>query len=435
MAEQSTLSTEDKKENKKNAKPKADKFTSYQVFVVAILALMQFTIILDFMILSPLGDILMKTLSITDAQFGSVVSAYALSAGVSGLLAAGFADKFDRKKLLLFFYVGFIVGTVFCGLAYSYETLLLARIVTGVFGGVVGSIGMAIITDVFAINQRGRVVGLVQMGFAGSQVLGVPIGLKLANLWGWHSTFFMVVALAIIIGAGIILKLRPINEHLKLQQDKNAFQHLWHTVRKRDYRIGFLATALLSMGGFMIMPFSTAFLVNNIHISQADLPTIFFITGIASIVIMPLIGKLSDSIDKFKLFAMGTFVASIMVLIYTNLPVVPLWGVILVNVIMFMGIMGRMVPSVALNSAIPAMYDRGAYMSINSSLQQMAGGVGAIVAGFVVVRPDQTSPLQNFNLLGYMMVGIFLLCMFFVYRVSEMIKNRAATETLAKETV
>ncbi|PBQ34930.1 MFS transporter [Sphingobacteriaceae bacterium] len=407
-----------------------DKFTSYQVFVLVILALIQFTIILDFMILSPLGDILMKTLKITDAQFGSVVSAYALSAGVSGLIAAGFADKFDRKKLLLFFYIGFIAGTFFCGLAYNYETLLLARILTGVFGGVVGSIGMAIITDVFVINQRGRVMGFVQMGFAASQVLGVPIGLKLATHWGWQSTFFMVVALAFVIGAAVVAKLKPINEHLKIQQDKNAFEHLWHTVRKRDYRIGFLATALLSMGGFMIMPFSTAFLVNNIHIAQDDLPMIFLYTGIASIIIMPLIGRLSDSIDKFKLFSIGTLVAAIMVLVYTNLAPVPLWTVILVNVIMFMGIMGRMVPSVALNSAIPEMYDRGAYMSINSSLQQMAGGFGAIIAGFVVLRPSPISPLQNFDILGYMMVGVFLLCMVFVYRVSQMIKAR---ELKAKE--
>jgi predicted MFS family arabinose efflux permease len=151
-------------------------FTSYQVFIIAILALLQFTIILDFMIISPLGDLLMKKLDLVPSQFGSIVSVYAISAGVSGILAAGFADKFDRKKLLLFFYTGFLLGTVFCGLAWSYHTLLIARLVTGVFGGVVGSISMAIITDVFSLQQRGRVMGFVQMAFAGSQILGVPIG-------------------------------------------------------------------------------------------------------------------------------------------------------------------------------------------------------------------------------------------------------------------
>ncbi|MBL7933170.1 MAG: MFS transporter [Bacteroidia bacterium] len=404
---------------------KAPLFTPYQAFVVAILALMQFTIILDFMILSPLGDILMKTLKITDAQFGTVVSAYALSAGASGLLAAGFADKFDRKKLLLFFYTGFILGTIFCGMANSYATLLIARIVTGIFGGVVGSIGMAIITDVFSINQRGRVMGFVQMGFAASQVLGIPIGLKIASAMGWHWTFFMVVIFGALIGIVTVIKLKPVNEHLKLQSDKNAFMHLWHTIQKRDYRIGFLATAFLSLGGFMIMPFTTAFLVNNVNIAQDDLSTIFFCTGIGSVIIMPLIGKISDSIDKFKLFTIGTILAGVMVIIYTNLTPVPLWIVIMINVVMFMGIMGRMVPSVALNSAVPGMADRGAYMSINSSLQQAAGGIGAIVAGLIVMRPDQSSPLQNFNILGYIMVAVFLLCMYFVYRVSKIVEKKA----------
>ena len=399
-------------------------FTPYQKFVIVLVALLQFTVILDFMILSPLGDILMKNLAMSTQQFGSVVSAYALSAGVSGILAAGFADKFDRKKLLLFFYAGFILGTLFCGLAYSYETLFIARIVTGVFGGVIGSISMAIVTDLFSLQQRGRVMGFVQMAFAGSQILGIPIGLVLANLWGWHATFYMVVGLASVIALTTIFKLKPLTEHLKLQSDKNALQHLWHTVKKKDYRVGFLATALLSMGGFMLMPFTSAFIVNNVHISQERLPIIFLCTGISSIIIMPIIGKISDRIDKFKLFAIGSILASVMVLIYTNLPPSPIWVVIVVNMVLFMGIMSRMVPATALSSAVPEMYDRGAYMSVNASLQQMAGGLAAIFAGLVVVQQTKTGPIENFNVLGYVMIGITLLCIYLVYRVSELVKKK-----------
>src|SRR6188768_2478006 len=191
-------------------------FSPYQVFIIVILAFLQFTIILDFMIISPLGDLLMKKLDLGTSQFGSVVSIYAISAGVSGILTAGFADKFDRKKLLLFFYTGFLLGTVFCGLAWSYHTLLIARLVTGVFGGVVGSISMAIITDVFSLQQRGRVMGFVQMAFAGSQILGVPIGLLLANKWGWNSTFFMVAGLAVLIGMAVVIRMKPVTAHLAM---------------------------------------------------------------------------------------------------------------------------------------------------------------------------------------------------------------------------
>jgi predicted MFS family arabinose efflux permease len=413
------------KADKAKAKPDKIPFTDYQRVIIVILAFLQFTIILDFMIISPLGDILMKTMGLSTSQFGSVVSAYAISAGISGILAAGFADKFDRKRLLLFFYTGFIIGTAFCAVAYNYQTLLLARIVTGIFGGVIGAISMAIITDVFSLNQRGRVMGFVQMAFAGSQILGIPIGLFLATTWSWHATFIMVVVLAIFIGIAVVLKLQPITEHLKLQSDKNALQHLWHTIQKRDYRIGFMATALLSLGGFMLMPFTSAFIVNNVQIPQDHLPIIFMFTGLSSIIIMPLVGKLSDRIDKYKIFFGGTLLAMIMVLVYTNLTPVPIWVVIAINMILFMGIMSRMVPATALNSAVPEMYDRGAFMSINASLQQMAGGVAAIFAGFVVVQQTKTSPLQHFNILGYVMVVIMLLSLYLVYRVSELVKLKA----------
>lgn len=402
---------------------KAEKFSSYQVFVAAMLALLQFTVVLDFMILSPLSDILMKDLHMTTSQFGSVVSAYAFSAGIAGFLAAGFADKFDRKKLLLFFYFGFIGGTVFCGLANSYEALLLARIVTGVFGGVISSISMAIVTDLFSLQQRGRAMGLVQMAFAGSQILGIPIGLWLATTWNWHATFFMVVAISVILLFLIISKMQPVTAHLAAQHDKNPLQHLWHTVQKKDYRIGFLATAILSMGGFLLMPFTSAFLVNNVQVAQEQLPLIFLFTGISSIIIMPLIGRISDRIDKYRLFTIGSLIATVLIVIYTNLTPVPLWTVILINMILFTGVMSRMVPATALNSAIPAVADRGAYMSVNASLQQLAGGLAAVFSGFVVVQDNPGAPLRNFDVLGYIMVGFMLWCLYLVFRVNSIVKR------------
>jgi predicted MFS family arabinose efflux permease len=399
-------------------------FTSYQKIIILLLAILQFTIVLDFMILAPLGDILMKSMNMSTKQFGTVVSAYAISACISGIFAAGFADKFDRKKLLLFFYTGFILGTYFCAISYNYETLFIARIITGLFGGVIGSISMAIITDIFSIHQRGKVMGFVQMAFGGSQILGIPIGLVLANYWSWHATFYMVLILAFILGIALVIKLKPLTEHLKLINNKNALQHLLQTIKKKDYRIGFLATALLSMGGFMIMPFSTAFMVNNIHIAQSQVAIIFFFTGIFSIIIMPIVGKLSDKYDKLLIFGIGTIIAIVMVVIYTHLSPVPIWLVIIVNIVLFIGIMSRMVPATALNSSVPDAYDRGAYMSINSSLQQFAGGVAALFSGLVVVQKSKNSPIENFDILGYVMVILMLLCFYFVYKVNRLLKKR-----------
>lgn len=419
----------------KQQKQETIPFTGYQKIVIFILAITQFTVILDFMVMSPLGDMLMKSMNLKPSAFGVAVSAYAFSAGISGLLTAGFADKFDRKKLLLFFYIGFIVGSICCGVAHTYVLLVAARVITGLFGGVIGSISMAIITDLFSLQQRGRVMGFVQMGFGASQVLGIPIGLYLANALGWEAPFLMVASLAIIIAIFIMIKVEPVTKHLALQHDRSVFVHLWHTVAKSDYRIGFTATALLSIGGFMMMPFGSAFAINNLHVTNEQLPLLFMISGVSTLIIMPLVGRLSDKVSKFKLFMGASVWTMIMCVLYTNLSVTPFYLVVVFNILMMMGVMSRMIPSSALTSAVPEMEDRGAFMSINSSLQQIAGGVAAAVAGMIVIQPHKAAPLQNYNLVGYVIVGISILSILLMYRVSELVRKKAGNKAVAKEEV
>lgn len=419
----------------KNTKKQAVPFTSYQKFAVFILAITQFTVILDFMVMSPLGDILMKSMQLKPTHFGLVVSAYAFSAGISGLLTAGFADKFDRKKLLLFFYTGFILGTILCGIVNSYALLVAARIFTGLFGGVIGSISMAIVTDLFSMQQRGRVMGFIQMAFGASQIFGIPLGLYIATAWDWHAPFLWVAAMAAIIAILIALKLKPLTEHLAIQNKNSAFQHLIHTISKREYRIGFAATAILSVGGFMLMPFGSAFAINNLKITEQQLPLLFMIAGLSTLIIMPIIGKLSDKIDKFKIFTAASIWTILTVAVYTNLAETPFWLVAIVNVLMMMGVMSRMVPSTALVTSIPAKEDRGAFMSINSSLQQISGGIAAAFAGTIVVQKENFSPLEHYNTLGFIIIGISILSIFLLSRVNQHLKKHPEQDSEAILTV
>lgn len=397
-------------------------FTKYQKMVMTLLAVIQFTIILDFMVISPLGAILMKVLSVKPSQFGLVVSVYAFSAGISGLLAAGFADKYDRKKLLVFFYIGFILGTLLCAIAPNYQTLLIARIVTGLFGGVVGSVSLAIVADLFPMQVRGRVMGFIQMSFAVSQVLGIPIGLLLANSYGWHAPFMMLVGLGLLVLLGLIKVLKPVNEHLLEKVERNALKHLGKTITKKYYVLAFATTALLSIGGFMLMPFSTAFLVNNVKITQEQLPWIFMITGLGSMIFLPMIGKFSDKVGKYSIFTGGTIVAMVMVTIYTNLSVTSLWSIIVINVILFAALMSRMIPSTALMTAIPSLQDRGAFMGINSSIQQIAGGVASIFAGLIVVQQNG-GILEHFDTLGYICSGVMVICLCMMYFINKIVSS------------
>src|SRR5579862_8354814 len=342
------------------ASPRAG-FTPYQKFVIAILAFLQFSIILDFMIMSPLGAIIMPALDISPAQFGAAVSVYAFSAGISGILAAGFADRFDRKRLLLFFYGGFTLGTALCAIAPNYHVLLAGRIVTGLFGGVIGSVVLAIVTDLFTLQLRGRVMGFVQTAFAASQVLGIPAGLFLSNHWNWHVAFGALVALSIAGMAAVLLLMKPVNGHLLLKQDKNAFRHLIATVAQPRYWLAFSVTTLLATGGYMLMPFGSAYTVHNLGIDIVHLPTIYLVSGLFSIVMGPLVGRASDAFGKYPTFVFGSAVSITMVLIYTHLGHVSLVTAIVVNVLLFVGIFSRMIPSQALMSAIPDPAHRGSF--------------------------------------------------------------------------
>jgi predicted MFS family arabinose efflux permease len=410
------------------------KFSRYQITVVAILAFLQFTVVLDFMILSPLGALLLKELGVTTAQFGLVVSAYAFSAGAAGLLSAGFADRFDRKKLLLFFYSGFVLGTVLCGIAPSYPFLLMARMVTGLFGGVIGSISFAIIADLFPFEARGRVMGVVMSAFAASQVLGIPAGLYLSNTLGWHAPFLMIAGVSAVVGVLIFTQLRPIDEHLKNPAGRNAVRHLFATLARPRYQWGFASTMLLAVGGFMLMPFGSAFSVHNLGISLEKLPAVYMATGVAAIVAGPVMGRVSDTLGKYATFVAGSGLGLVLVLYYTHLGVTPLWFVIALNIVLFTAITARMISSQALSSAVPEPQDRGAYMSISSSLQQLAGGVASSAAG-VIVSQTGDGPIEHYDRLGYVVSAAMIATVLFMYKINRMVLGGARPPAAAQAPV
>jgi predicted MFS family arabinose efflux permease len=411
---------------------KKEGFSKYQVFIITILALLQFTIILDFMVLSPLGERLLDQLHISTSQFGFAVSAYAFSAGASGLLAAGFADKFDRKKLLLFFYVGFVVGTMLCAMAPTYLFLLTARIVTGIFGGVLGSVSFAIISDLFKYNQRGRVMGFVQSAFAASQVLGLPIGLLLANLFDWHAPFWMISGLGVILGVIIVVYMKPINKHLEIKSDRNPFGHMLKIVSNANYLKAFLATIFMSTAGFMMMPFGTAYNVHNMGLTRAQLPTLYIVTGFFTILFGPLTGKLSDKIGSYKVFFIGSIISMIMVGVYSKLGLTPLGMVIVINIILFVGIMSRMISGSALMTAIPEPEDRGAFMSVQASIHQFSGAVAAAVGGLIVVQ-QADGRLEHYDRLCYVVLGTMVLAIGLVYVLHKYVQQKVAKSSNEQE--
>jgi predicted MFS family arabinose efflux permease len=406
-------------------------FTRYQKFVIAVLAFLQFTIILDFMIISPLGALLLRDLHISTRQFGLVVSVYAFSAGASGLLAAGFADKFDRKRLLLFFYAGFLLGTLLCAVADSYTFLLGARIVTGVFGGVVGSIVMAITADLFPLEVRGRVMGTIQTAFAASQVMGLPLGVILATRWGWHAPFGMILVVGVPVGAVIAARLRPIVEHLKVPSTRNPVRHLVATVSQGRYLRTFLATTMLTTGGFMLMPFGSTFTVENLGIPFDRLKWIYLSTGVVTLVAGPLLGKLADAIGKYKLFVAGTVAGAALVGVYCSWGRTALLPVLVLNAVLFVAITSRIISASALISGVPDLPDRGAFMAVNSAMQQFSGGLASSLAGLIVVQAAD-GHLLHYDVLGYVVMTAMALTIALMYPIHRAVMRKATLAAATK---
>lgn len=407
-------------------------FSRYETFIIAIISLLQFTVILDFMVMAPLGALLIRILHITPSRFGWVVSAYAFSAGIAGILAAGFADKFDRRKMLLFFYTGFIIGTLLCGVAPTYHFLLIARMITGIFGGVLFSINMAIISDLFPLEKRGRVMGFVQMAFAVSQVAGIPLGLLLANRFGWHTPFLMIVGFCVVIGIAIVCWMRPIDGHLKERAVQQPLAHLLRTASKKEYIRAFLVTTFLSTGGFLMMPYSSAFLVHNVGVGEEILPIVFIVAGFAGLFTGPLIGKWSDRLGKFRVFIAGSILSAIMVPVITRLGITPLWEVLVLNTLMYTAVFSRMIPSQALVSAVPDRNDRGAFMSINSSVQQLGGGIASLIGGWIISQ-NATGQLVRYDTLGWVTIGAFVVCAVLMYSVNRAVTAQHAANPVTQD--
>jgi predicted MFS family arabinose efflux permease len=375
------------------------------------------------MTLPALSAILLTKLQITTKEFGFVVSAYAFSAGTSAFLATAFSDRFDRKNLLLIYYGGFLLGMLLCATANSLLALIIARIVTGAFGGVVAAIIFAIVADLFQNNQRGRVMGFVQLAFAASLVAGLPLALYLATNFNWRLTYWIFFFFGILIFLVVLFFVNPVNTHLKNTSKDQLLTHSLHIVRNRDYWTVFLNNIFLVLGDTMYMTFSSVYSTNNLGVGLDQLPLLYGAGGLATILLSPLIGRLSDRYGKFRIFTIGTAVAIVLVAVYSNLTHIPFWLVVVLHTLLFIGINARMIASTALATVVPEKNDRGAFMALDSSFQQVAGGVAATAAGWIVFQASD-GIIQGFQSLGWTVIGVMVITIGLMYFIHRIVQRR-----------
>ncbi|HET6723786.1 MAG TPA: MFS transporter [Chitinophagaceae bacterium] len=379
-----------------------------ETWIIVLLAAINFTHILDFMIMMPLGNYLMPFFDITPKQFSFLVGAYPITAFFSGFAAAFFVDKHDRKKVLVFAYLGFLIGTLACGTSTTYGLLLASRILTGLFGGLIGAQVLSIVADLFGYERRGAAMGAVMSSFAIASTIGVPLALYLANIFSWHAPFIFVVAIGVVIVLLIIKFIPVMDSHIQEKDDtKHRFHVLLNVVQNREQSLALLFSALVMMGHFLIIPFINPYLEFNKHYSKDITPLIYFFGGIASFCAALMLGKLSDRVGKLKVFSWSVFFSFAMVWIITNLPVLPFSIVILFFALWFIVATGRAVTAQAMISNVVSPEQRGSFMTFNSSVQQLGTGIASLLAGFIVTK-DSAGKLYRYEWVGYISIVVLL---------------------------
>lgn len=380
------------------------------------LAAMNFTNIMDFMIMMPLGPQLMRIFDINTQQFGLIVSSYTFSAGFSGFCAAFFVDRFDRKKFLQFLYAGFLLGTLACGLAHTYELLMAARIFTGLFGGVLGAVILAIVGDVIPFERRGTAMAFIMAAFSAASVFGVPFGLWIANQFGWNMPFLFLVALALPVQFCIYKFVPSLSSHTTAAKENNIMQILRNLTSDANQRKAVTLMVVVMFGHFSIIPFLSPYMVSNVGFTENQLSYIYLFGGILTIVTSPYIGKLSDRIGKRKVFTWFVAFCCIPVLFITGMPRVEIWIALIATSIFFAMSSGRFIPAQAMVTATVQPKNRGSFMSIVSSMQQLSAGIASYIAGVIVVK-QPNGEMLHYNWVGYMSVAAALVTLLLVRRI------------------
>jgi predicted MFS family arabinose efflux permease len=387
-----------------------------ETLVLALLAAVQFTSIVDFMVVMPLGPQLMRKLAIDPLRFGLIVSSYTLSAGLAGFLASSVLDRYGRKTVFLTLYAGFLLGTLLCGLARGYWTLLAARVVTGGFGGLLGGVALAMIADIFPEERRGRATGILMSAFALASVAGVPIGIYLGNRYGWHVPFLVLAALGAPVLILAVRALPPMRDHLHGGAHLHPLTKLYETFSRPNHLRAFALTVSIMLGGFAVIPYVSVSLVANAGVTEANLPLVFVTGGLLTLLGSPIIGRLADHYGKLPVFRVVATITVAVMIAVTNLGRVPLaMAVGLVGTLMLCNA-GRMIAALAMITGSVENRNRGGFMSANSAVQQLSAGLGAYLGGRILVKASDGS-LQHFDRVGLIAVVMTLLSLWLAGRV------------------
>jgi predicted MFS family arabinose efflux permease len=382
-------------------------------FILYILASVNFTHIMDVMIMMPLGDVFMETFSISPKQFSLLVSSYAIAAFCSSIIAVSYLDTFDRRNALLLMYGGMVIGTILCATSTSYEMLLALRFVTGFFGGVIGALALSVVSDVFEFERRGKAMGTLMAGFSAAAALGVPVGLYLADVFSWRIPFLIIGGVGVILWFLIFFRFPKMIGHFsQLNLNRSLFRILRSILGNRNQRNALVLGIVLVLGHFIIIPFIAPYMTRNVGFTQREISYIYFVGGTLTVFSSPYFGLLTDRHGVQRVFRALVFISIIPVIAITNMPKVAIPVALIATSIFFVVGSGRMIPPQTLITAAVGKENRGSFMAVKSALQQLGVALAAAISGMIVSLNESTGELDNYHFVGYLSIAI---CLFAVY--------------------
>ncbi len=384
-------------------------------FFLFSLAGIQFTHILDFMIMMPLGPEFIRELNINTHEFGLLLSSYTFAAAIAGIFATYFVDRFERRVLLLSLYACFIIATLVCGLAPDYHSLFIARAFAGAFGGILGSLVQTIVADSIPFERRGRALGTVMSAFSISTVAGVPLSLFLANnipYLGWRAPFIFIALISSLILYVGYLNIPKITGHLGQTHEGSRLSQIWNIFFAHQHLRAFVFMALIMLTGFSVIPYIALYLTSNVGIDNSYISLIYLCGGIATLMSSRVIGHMADRYGKVKVFRVLAVISLIPLVVTTNLMPVPLWVVLINSTAFFVLVSGRMIPAMAIVSQVVESKVRGTFMSLVGSVQMLASGLASVIAGMVVTI-GVDGKMEHYNLVGYgaALCGLLTFCL------------------------
>lgn len=379
-----------------------------ELWYVFVLAAIQFSHILDFVVMMPLGPTLMMDLGITPIAFAGLVSSYSFSAAVMGVLYGIFADRYDRKAFLMICFTLFIVGTFMCGFADSFDTLLTARIIAGAFGGVITSIVFAMVADLIPYQRRGKALGIIMSAFSVASVAGVPLGLAISDFYDWHSTFYFIGFFSMVIWMITYYVIPSLKEHIEIVNIKTTLKRFAGVLSTSDYLKAFSLVFTLNLAAFSLIPFLSPYAVKNVGLQETDLKYLYLVGGLCTIVSARVIGIATDKWGALTTFSIVSLIACAPIYLYTTAPPMPLWQFLFFSAFFMMFVSGRFIPCMTMVTAIPSSKDRGTFMGLLNSIQGLGSATAAIIGGKIIIE-GADGKILRYERVGYMAIALTLL--------------------------